>query len=208
MSFEFDEDYELDAMFEGATEFDPEYQRERMREQLEIAAWDIREGHVEDGETWTIEEPSVLTPDPLDDTDFEWTLRFDDIDVLGDESVPGVFEVMDPEGEYAGQFGAYEDGEELLNALGHIAQTFHRDREIAKFHARVDEMEPGDSHLLPSGKIELRDAEKAAIFGPGYEERVVTNADKVTPKLVKRVEGDWRAEMREKYRGTPMEEEF
>jgi len=190
---------EIDDLFQVEPQHDPEFQMERMREQLEYAGWDAIEGLVDPGDEYVVEESHLLTPDPLDYTDFEWTLVYRE---------KHVFDVIDPFDSTRGVIPASRDGEDMMQAFGEFAEAFHLECEIDKFHDELGEMEPGEVVLLPSGKLRMDTSDRIVVYNPMYEPVVTTDPENVTVELVESIIDDWRAEMREKYEGTPMEDQF
>lgn len=156
-------------------EHDPEHARERLREDLAAVFWDAREGHLDVGDELTVQEPTILAPEPAGRADnyFEWTFVYDGDDTFVAISPDGVergtVEAIDPEGE------AWSD-DDPLKAMSDVGVAFHRDRQLAKADDRLEE--PGDMLILPMHRhaFLLPDG-NYAIVTPGYDERSPDESD-------------------------------
>lgn len=172
-------------------EYDDEVARQSLRRQLEVAVWDAKEGHLDEGDAVTVNEPRLLSPDVFEgpeDSDFVWNLTY-----RGGQA----FEVFDPDGESRGEV-QFEDDEELLNVFGEATVNFYRERQIEKVPERLQEV--GGSVGLPVCRsLQLVDQGKIGIVLPqaGRDpepDKVVAKED-LTVEVVEELVEDWRGDI-------------
>ena len=178
--------HEMDEMMELAAEHDPEHHRELLRDDLESVAWDAREGHLTDGDTFEIIEWHGFSPDPMDDDDFEWEIEWLD--------GGGVFRLHAPDGQTRGTLDPFE---EMFSEMGEAAQEWHLERVIDKYQSEIDP-DPG-IRCLPRGKLEILENETVEVYDPGRDVYDTVELSEVTPELVGEAVDDWRDRMEEKY---------
>lgn len=157
----------------------PEQARERLRERLEVLAWDAKEGHLEEGETAEVVEKATLRPDPMHhDEDLTWTLTS-----LGGQS----FRVSGPDGEDWGEIELEVD-EPVLDRFSDPTVAYHREEAVKLIQEH-------ETVLMPlCSKMEVTPAGDVAIYTPDSrdEPRRVVEREDVSRGVIAGVFEEWR----------------